>query len=128
MFIHMLPEISSFIETLLTPVTVKVLASHIRKFMVILISKALEPSSLMATEDFEKTIPNVSLISSHRKHDPFSELGKIKRNSSLSGSLQYNLRTSETLLSVMGNYIPSVIFMRDNQRQTDWKTPKIGTN
>lgn len=97
-----------------------------RKFMVNLISKALEPPSLTATEDFEKTTPNVSLISSHIKYNPFSKLVKIKRNSSLSGSLQYKLKTSETLLSVMGNYIPSVIFMGDNQRQTDWNTSKIG--
>lgn len=59
----MLPKISSFIETLFTPVTVKVLASHIRKTLVTLTSKALEPFSLMTTEDFEKTTPIVSSIS-----------------------------------------------------------------
>lgn len=43
MFIHMLPKIPSFIETLVTPVIAHVLASHTRK--------ALGPCSLMATED-----------------------------------------------------------------------------
>lgn len=75
----MLPEISSFVETLFTPVTAKVVAFCISKILVILISKAQKSPSVTATEHLEKTC---SVININTKHKLFPNQGKLKGRAS----------------------------------------------